>query len=375
VTVYPILFPCTQYYSSNISNSKGYCCYYYYYCTQILLLLLLLLLLSVLLLTLLLPLFHPLPRYLPPPPKSSHKHIHIPHIQQLYFLPELLHPTTITAVPFHIVTSLLEGVSLSGTTREKRFLIHFYFQSSIHPFYSSIFLIFYFFLETKIFGKERTKKTLPSTPFSTLLAPPSAPKKSEGEGNFRAMPGQPGGGGKPQKPNNACQQNHRRGKTPDPGPSRSDSSSSSDTNSSSGSSIATPNGNTHRDASTSSSSCVPPSPPPAAGAFASTTDTTIIGAAASISHSHKSQKQQLPSAPRDDLKYDISRLQRSDWVNLEGLATCATSRLGKEKCVGISELGSDLFFRVSAFVEESHFPLLAGPTAQPFSELHIYRDG
>lgn len=185
------------------------------------------------------------------------------------------------------------------------------------------------------------------------------------------MPDQPGGGGKPQKPNNVCQQNHRRGKSPDPGPSRSDSSRSNDTNSSSGSSITTVNGNTHRDASTSSSSFVPPSPSPAGGASAST-GATAIGAAASISHSHKPQKQQLPSAPRDDLKYDISRLQRSDWVNLEGLATCATSRLGKERCVGISELGSDLFFRVSAFVQKSHFPLLAGPTTQPFSELHVY---
>ena len=184
------------------------------------------------------------------------------------------------------------------------------------------------------------------------------------------MPGQPGGGGEPQKPNNVCQQNHCRGKSPDPGPSRSDSSD--DTNSSSGSSITTVNGNTHRVASTSSSSFVPPSPSLAGGAPASATDATTIGAAASISRSHKPQKQQLPSAPRDDLKYDISRLQRSDWVNLEGLATCATSRLGKERCVGISELGSDLFFRVSAFVQKSHFPLLASPTTQPFSELHIY---
>ncbi|PUU79765.1 hypothetical protein B9Z19DRAFT_1080993 [Tuber borchii] len=190
------------------------------------------------------------------------------------------------------------------------------------------------------------------------------------------MPDQPGGGGKPQKPNNVCQQNHRRGKSPDPGPSRSDSSRSNDTNSSSGSSITTVNGNTHRDASTSSSSFVPHSRSPAGGAPASATDATTIGAAASISHSHKPQKQQLPSAPRDDLKYDISRLQRSDWVNLEGLATCATSRLGKERCVGISELGSDLFFRVSAFVQKSHFPFWPVLLLSRFQScIYIYRDG
>ncbi|KAL7273106.1 hypothetical protein RUND412_004065 [Rhizina undulata] len=44
------------------------------------------------------------------------------------------------------------------------------------------------------------------------------------------------------------------------------------------------------------------------------------------------------SLPRD-LRYDISRLQRSDWVNLDALVSCAVSKLGKEKCVGISELG------------------------------------
>ncbi|RPB01098.1 hypothetical protein L873DRAFT_1788419 [Choiromyces venosus 120613-1] len=153
------------------------------------------------------------------------------------------------------------------------------------------------------------------------------------------MPDQPGGCGKPQKSNNVCQQNHRRGKSPDPGPSRSNSSSSNDTNSSSGSSIATVNETTHRDASKPFSSPAPPCPTAAASASPANTAT-----ATSIPPSHKSQKQQLPSVSCNNLKYDLSRLQRSDWVNLEGLATSAASRLGKEKCVGISELGSDLFF-------------------------------
>lgn len=49
---------------------------------------------------------------------------------------------------------------------------------------------------------------------------------------------------------------------------------------------------------------------------------------------------QLPS----DLTYDISGLQHSEWVDLAALASCAVSTLGKEECVGISELGSSLPF-------------------------------
>lgn len=41
----------------------------------------------------------------------------------------------------------------------------------------------------------------------------------------------------------------------------------------------------------------------------------------------------------NDLTYDISRLQCSEWVDLAALASCAVSKLGKERCVGISELG------------------------------------
>lgn len=50
------------------------------------------------------------------------------------------------------------------------------------------------------------------------------------------------------------------------------------------------------------------------------------------------QRFQLPS----DLTYDISCLQRSEWVDLAALASCAVSKLGKEQCVAISELGSNL---------------------------------
>lgn len=42
----------------------------------------------------------------------------------------------------------------------------------------------------------------------------------------------------------------------------------------------------------------------------------------------------------NDLTNDISRLQCSEWVDLAALASCAVSKLGKERCVGISELGS-----------------------------------
>lgn len=52
----------------------------------------------------------------------------------------------------------------------------------------------------------------------------------------------------------------------------------------------------------------------------------------------RSQSSQLPS----DLTYDISCLQRSEWVDLAALASCAVSKLGKEECVGITELGSSL---------------------------------
>lgn len=41
----------------------------------------------------------------------------------------------------------------------------------------------------------------------------------------------------------------------------------------------------------------------------------------------------------NDLTFDISRLQCSEWVDLAALASCAVSKLGKERCVGISELG------------------------------------
>ncbi|CCX32664.1 Similar to Altered inheritance of mitochondria protein 9, mitochondrial; acc. no. C5DBS6 [Pyronema omphalodes CBS 100304] len=39
------------------------------------------------------------------------------------------------------------------------------------------------------------------------------------------------------------------------------------------------------------------------------------------------------------LSLPIPRLQRSEWVNLEGLVECALSSLGKDECTGISELG------------------------------------
>jgi hypothetical protein len=39
------------------------------------------------------------------------------------------------------------------------------------------------------------------------------------------------------------------------------------------------------------------------------------------------------------LSLPIPQLQRSEWVNLEGLVECALSSLGKDECTGISELG------------------------------------
>lgn len=57
----------------------------------------------------------------------------------------------------------------------------------------------------------------------------------------------------------------------------------------------------------------------------------------SISRTLRSQSSPFPH----DLTYDISRLQRSEWVDLAALASCAVSKLGKAKCVGISELGSN----------------------------------
>ena len=55
--------------------------------------------------------------------------------------------------------------------------------------------------------------------------------------------------------------------------------------------------------------------------------------------SHPQESQQVSS----DLKCDISCTPYCERVKLEGLASCAALKLGKDRCVGISELGSDLF--------------------------------
>lgn len=62
-----------------------------------------------------------------------------------------------------------------------------------------------------------------------------------------------------------------------------------------------------------------------------------------ISRTLRPQSSPLPN----DLTYDISRLQRSEWVDLAALASCAVSKLGKDKCVGISELGTNFYLLIS----------------------------
>jgi hypothetical protein len=132
------------------------------------------------------------------------------------------------------------------------------------------------------------------------------------------MPDQLDSGGKPQESNGISQ-------NPGSGPT---------------SSIASVNGSTYRE---------PPSDAPDAGLI-----------------SHLQEPQQLSG----DLKCDISCPPHQEWVKLEGLAYCAALKLGKERCVGMSKLGSDLFEFL--FLLKNHISLWPVPL-RSFA-LHFMRE-
>lgn len=59
----------------------------------------------------------------------------------------------------------------------------------------------------------------------------------------------------------------------------------------------------------------------------------------------RSLRPQTPPPPQDlthDLTHDISLLEKTSW-DLKALALCAAQKLGKEKCIGICELGTSTF--------------------------------